>query len=146
MRPISCFKQDRRPENVLTDGFATLGPGKDPVRDAIFSVGARNESRELSLMSALPVNAGAPGFPNAYAFSTSTAACHSSSNCSAFGRMDRAESRRRAHPVAGQDHRRDEPRRQRASIVRSANPVQGCAERSIRVLFRRIGCRDLWAD
>ena len=58
MRPIPCFKQDRRPENALTDGFATVGQGKYPVRDAIFSVGARNESRVLSLMSALPVNAG----------------------------------------------------------------------------------------
>jgi DNA-binding protein H-NS len=93
MRSVSCFKQDRQPENVLTDGFATLGPGKDPVRDAIFSVGARNESRELSLMSALPVNAGTPGVPNAYGFSTtssraSTAACHPSTNCSAFGRLE----------------------------------------------------------
>jgi hypothetical protein len=61
MRPISCCKQDRRPENVLIDGFATLGPGKDPVRDAIFSVGARNESRVLSLMSALAVNSVAVG-------------------------------------------------------------------------------------
>jgi hypothetical protein len=68
MRPIPCFKQDRRPENALTDGFATVGQGKYPVRDAIFSVGARNESRVLSLMSALPVNAGAPASPNAYAF------------------------------------------------------------------------------
>jgi hypothetical protein len=33
------------------------------VRDAIFSVGARNESRVLSLMSALPVNAGTPASP-----------------------------------------------------------------------------------
>jgi hypothetical protein len=57
MGPIPCFKQDRRPENVLPDGFATMGRRKYPVRDAIFSVGARNESRVLSLMSALPVNA-----------------------------------------------------------------------------------------
>ena len=63
MRPIPCFKRDRRPENVLTDGFATAGRGKYPVRDAIFSVGARNESRVLSLMSALPVNAGTPASP-----------------------------------------------------------------------------------
>jgi hypothetical protein len=97
MRSISCCKQDRRPENVLTDGFATLGPGKDPVRDAIFSVGARNESRVLSLMSALPVNAGAPGVPDAYAFSTSTAAATPRATAQPFGRMDRAESRRRAH-------------------------------------------------
>jgi hypothetical protein len=60
MRPIPCFKQDRRPENVLTDRFATVGRRKYPVRDAIFSVGARNESRVLSLMWALPVNAGTP--------------------------------------------------------------------------------------
>jgi len=53
MRPIPCFKQDRRPENALTDGFATVGQGKYPVRDAIFSVGARNESRVLSLMFAV---------------------------------------------------------------------------------------------
>jgi hypothetical protein len=33
------------------------------VRDAIFSVGARNESRVLSLMSALPVNAGTSASP-----------------------------------------------------------------------------------
>jgi hypothetical protein len=33
------------------------------VRDAIYSVGARNESRVLSLMSALPVNAGIPASP-----------------------------------------------------------------------------------
>jgi len=33
------------------------------VRDAIFSVGARNESRVLSLMFALPVNAGTPASP-----------------------------------------------------------------------------------
>ncbi len=33
------------------------------MRDAIFSVGARNESRVLSLMSALPVNAGTPASP-----------------------------------------------------------------------------------
>jgi hypothetical protein len=33
------------------------------VRDAIYSVGARNESRVLSLMSALPVNAGTPASP-----------------------------------------------------------------------------------
>jgi hypothetical protein len=33
-------------------------PGKCPVRDRIFSIDARNESRVLSLMSALPVNAG----------------------------------------------------------------------------------------
>ena len=58
MRPIPCFKQNRRPENVLTDGFATVGRRKYPVRDATFSIGARNESRVLSLMSALPVNAG----------------------------------------------------------------------------------------
>jgi hypothetical protein len=63
MRPIPCFKQNRRPENVLTDGFATAGRGKYPVRDAIFSVGAGNESRVLSLMSALPVNAGTPASP-----------------------------------------------------------------------------------
>ena len=138
MRPISCCKQDRRPENVFDRQLCDGGSGKDPVRDAIFSVGARNESRELSLMSALPVNAGAPGVLNA--FSTSTAACHASSNRSAFGRMDRAESRRRAHPVAGQDHRRDEPRRQRASIVRSAIRLQGCAECSSGVLFRRFDC------
>src|ERR1700704_3795031 len=58
MRPIPCFKTrpsagkcfDRR----LSDG----GSGKYPVRDVIFSVGARNDSRVLSLMSALPVNGG----------------------------------------------------------------------------------------
>jgi hypothetical protein len=33
---------------------ATLGLGKTTVRDAIYSVGAHNESRVLSLMSALP--------------------------------------------------------------------------------------------
>ena len=47
----------------MTDGFATVGRRKYPVRDAIFSVGARNESRVLSLMSALPVNAGTPASP-----------------------------------------------------------------------------------
>jgi len=35
------------------------------VRDAIYSVGARNESRVLSLMSALPVNGGTPASKSA---------------------------------------------------------------------------------
>ena len=63
MRPISCCKQDRRPENVFGRQLCDGGSGKDPVRDAIFSVSARNESRVLSLMSALPVNAGTPTSP-----------------------------------------------------------------------------------
>jgi hypothetical protein len=36
-----------------------------------------------------------------------------------------------------------EPRRQQASNVRSAIRLQECAERSIRILFRRTECRDL---
>ena len=63
MRSISCCKQDRRPENVFDRQLCDGGSGKDPVRDAIYSVGARNESRVLSLMSALPVNAGTPAPP-----------------------------------------------------------------------------------
>src|SRR5258705_12995034 len=59
MRSISCFKQDRPAGKC----FDRVGSGKDPVRDAIYSVGARNESRVLSLMSALPVNAGTPASP-----------------------------------------------------------------------------------
>ena len=87
------------------------------MRDAIFSVGARNESRVLSLMSAPPVNAGTPASPmrmlsrcsehplnvpidsphhaDARAMSRSSAApisqpiaiCHSSISCSAIGRL-----------------------------------------------------------
>ena len=47
----------------MIDGLCDVGSGKDPVRDAIYSVDARNESRVLSLMSALPVNAGTPASP-----------------------------------------------------------------------------------
>ena len=87
------------------------------MRDAIFSVGARNESRVLSLMSAPPVNAGTPASPmrmlsrcsehplnvpidsphhaDARAMSRPSAApisqpiaiCHSSISCSAIGRL-----------------------------------------------------------
>src|SRR6266699_2189189 len=60
MRPISCFRQEPSARNILTDGFARGGSEKYPVRDVIFSVGARNDSRVLSLMSALPVNAELP--------------------------------------------------------------------------------------
>lgn len=55
---VPVFK-DRWPEYVrptACDG----GSGKYPARDVIFSIGARNESRALSLMSALPVNSGTP--------------------------------------------------------------------------------------
>ena len=42
----------------LTDGFATVGPEISGCDDVILTVGARNESRVLILMSALPVNYG----------------------------------------------------------------------------------------
>jgi len=42
----------------LTDGFATVGPEISGCDDVILTVGARNESRVLILMSALTVNYG----------------------------------------------------------------------------------------
>jgi hypothetical protein len=44
MRPIPCFKQDRRPENVLTDGFATVGQGISGARRYLFRRGSQRES------------------------------------------------------------------------------------------------------
>jgi hypothetical protein len=184
MRSISCCKQDRWPENVFDRQLCDGGSGKDPVRDAIFSVGARNESRVLSLMSALPVNAGTPTSPmrmlsrcsehpldipierpqhtDARMHQRFTIFCgHDQrldrglprikilfrpSEASRCSRRRRAESRAGAQPAAGWDHRKDGPRWQRAWIVRSAICLQGCAECSSGVLFRRFDRRSFWAD
>jgi hypothetical protein len=60
MKWLADFQTKPPAGKCSTDGFATLNPGKYPVRDVIFSAGARNESRVLSLMSALSVNSGTP--------------------------------------------------------------------------------------
>jgi hypothetical protein len=160
MTPIPCFKQDRRPETVLTDGFATAGRGKYPVRDAIFSVGARNESRVLSLMSALRVNAGTPASPmrmlsrcsehplNVPIDSPHRADARVDQQVAAFGGADQAIPRYPAKPlrqacdaVAGiaQSHQLA-PTRQQDRIIERAGQAAAGLDRAISYLRSGMCC------